>query len=73
MTSKAEIADIRFDIEVLEGLIDRTLGKGAPGEDIMLRALANVLQDRRTRLEQLERAAGNSCDADDELHHAQQG
>jgi hypothetical protein len=51
-----EIDDLRLDIQTLHTMIDLALDKGVSGDDIMLRACANVLRDRRTRLEELERA-----------------
>ena len=51
-----EIDDLRLDIQTLRTIIDLALDKGVSGDDIMLRACANVLQERRTRLEELERA-----------------
>jgi hypothetical protein len=53
---RREIDDLRLDIQTLNTLIDLALDKGVSGDDIMLRACANVLHERRTRLEQLERA-----------------
>jgi hypothetical protein len=50
------IDDLRLDIETLHVLIDHSLDNGVGGEDIMLRACANLLNERRTRLEQLEQA-----------------
>jgi hypothetical protein len=51
-----EIDDLRLDIQTLRAIIDLALDKGVSGDEIMLRACANVLHERRTRLEQLERA-----------------
>jgi hypothetical protein len=51
-----EIDDLRLDIQTLHTIIDLALAKGVSGDDIMLRACANVLYERRTRLEELERA-----------------
>ena len=51
-----EIDDLRLDVQTLRTLIDAALNRGISGDDVMLRALANVLYDRRTRLEELERA-----------------
>lgn len=52
-----EINDIRLDIETLRTMIDLALDRGVGAEDLLLRASANVLYDRRARLEQLEHAA----------------
>lgn len=51
-----EIDDLRLDIHTLRTIIDLALDKGVSADDIMLRACANVLYERRTRLEELERA-----------------
>ena len=51
-----EIDDLRLDIQTLRAIIDLALDNGVSGDDIMLRACANVLHERRTRLEELERA-----------------
>jgi hypothetical protein len=51
-----EIEDLRLDVETLRTIIDLALDRGVSGDDITLRACANVLHDRRTRLEELERA-----------------
>ena len=51
-----EIDDLRLDIQTLRAIIDLALDKGVSGDDIMLRACANVLHERRIRLEELERA-----------------
>jgi hypothetical protein len=51
-----EIDDLRLDVQTLRTLIDLALEKGVGGDDIMLRACANVLHERRSRLEELERA-----------------
>lgn len=53
-----KIDGIRLDIQTLRTIIDAALDNGASGEDLLLRASANVLYERRARLEQLERAAG---------------
>ena len=54
-----EIDDLRLDVQTLRALIDAALARGVSGDDVMLRACANVLHDRRTRLEELERALLN--------------
>jgi hypothetical protein len=51
-----EIDDLRLDIKTLRTIIDLALDKGVSADDIILRACANVLYERRTRLEELERA-----------------
>jgi hypothetical protein len=51
-----EIESTRLDIETLRTMIDLALDNGIGGEDPLLRACADVLYERRTRLEQLERA-----------------
>ena len=51
-----EIDDLRLDIQTLHTMIDAALGRGASGDDFMVRACANVLHKRQTRLEELERA-----------------
>jgi hypothetical protein len=50
----SEIADVRFDIEALRLLVDRTRDTGVSEDDVMLRALTHVLHDRRMRLQDLE-------------------
>ena len=50
-----ELEDVRLDIETLRTMIDLALDGGARGEDILLRACANVLHDKRRRLDELER------------------
>jgi hypothetical protein len=50
-----EIDDLRLDIETLRAMIDVALDKGVGGEDVFLRACADVLYDRRKRLDELER------------------
>lgn len=52
---RREIDDLRLDLQTLRTLIDVALERGVGGDDVMLRACANVLHDRRTRLEGLER------------------
>jgi len=54
-----EIDDLRLDVQTLRTMIDAALERGVSGDDVMLRALANVLYDRRTRLEELEQALLN--------------
>jgi hypothetical protein len=51
-----EIDDLRLDVQTLRAVIDAALERGVRGDDVMLRACANVLYDRRTRLEELEQA-----------------
>jgi hypothetical protein len=46
------------DIKTLRALIDSVLDKGADGDEILLRACADILYERRSRLNQLERVAG---------------
>ena len=53
-----EIDDLRVDIKTFRALIDSVLDKGADGDEILLRACADILYERRNRLNQLERAAG---------------
>ena len=53
-----EIDGIRLDIQTLRTMIDAALDNGAGGDDPLLRASADVLYERRARLDQLERAAG---------------
>ena len=48
-----ELEDVRLDIETLRTMIDLALDGGARGEDILLRACANVLYDERRRLDEL--------------------
>jgi hypothetical protein len=50
-----DIDDLRLDIQTLRALIDLALDRGARGDDILLRACANVLEQRRRRLAELER------------------
>jgi hypothetical protein len=57
-----EIDDLRLDIATLRAMIDLALDQGRGGEDPLLRASANILYERRARLEQLERAAGSAKD-----------
>jgi hypothetical protein len=56
---RREIDDLRLDVQTLRALIDLALERGVSGDDVVLRAYANVLHDRRTRLEGLERALIN--------------
>jgi hypothetical protein len=51
-----EIEDLRLDVQMLRTMIDLALDRGGSGDDITLRACADVLHERRTRLEELERA-----------------
>jgi hypothetical protein len=60
MNLAAEIEDVRFDIEALRTLIDRSLDAGTSTDDITLRALSDTLHTRVARLKQLERAADNA-------------
>jgi hypothetical protein len=60
-----EIEDIRRDIKTLRTMIDTALDNGADGDDLVLRASANVLYERRARLDQLERAAGFEAEGRD--------
>jgi hypothetical protein len=55
---RREIDDLRLDVQMLRTLIDLALDKGG-SDDLMVRACANVLDERRTRLEELERALVN--------------
>ncbi len=48
-----QLDDLRLDIATLQTLIDAFLDRGAGGEDLLLRACAATLQDRRHRLQQL--------------------
>jgi hypothetical protein len=57
---RLEVDDLRLDIETLRTLIDVALDEGVSGEDLVLRACANVLHDRRSRLEALEQALVNN-------------
>jgi hypothetical protein len=52
----SEITDVRFDIDLLEAMIEGLPGRADP-EDIMVQACAAVLDDRRATLAQLERGA----------------
>ena len=49
-----EIEDLRLDIDTLRTMVDFALVRGVSGEDMVLRALANVLYDKRRRLSELE-------------------
>jgi hypothetical protein len=51
--------DVRLDIQTLRVLIDLALDKGEDG--IMLQAFANVLTERRERLEKLRFAAADDA------------
>jgi hypothetical protein len=55
-----EIDDLQLDIQTLNTLIHLAFQKGVSDDDFMLRACANVLHERRTRLEELERARARS-------------
>jgi hypothetical protein len=55
----SEIDHLRFDAQILRTMIDAALARGASGDDVILRACGDVLYDRRTRLEELERALPN--------------
>ena len=61
-----EIDGIRLDIQTLRTMIDAALDNGAGGDDLLLRASANLLYERRARLGQLERAAGFQAEDRDE-------
>jgi hypothetical protein len=50
-----EIDDLRLDTKTLRSLIDFGIDRDARGDDLLLRASTNVLDERRTRLEELER------------------
>jgi hypothetical protein len=59
-----EIEDLRLDVQTLRTMIDLALDRGGVnGDDFLLRACANVLHERRTRLEQLERASAAADEA----------
>ena len=49
--------ELRLDIATLRALIDAALDRGISGRDYLLQACANVLYERRKRLERLERTA----------------
>ena len=51
-----EIEVLKLDIETLRAMIDAALNQGVSGKDPLLQGCANLLYERRTRLEQLERA-----------------
>jgi len=55
-----ELEELRLDIEVLRALIDAALDRGVRGGDLLLRACAATLQERRNRLERLEKARRES-------------
>ena len=57
---RRDIADPRLDVQTLRTMIDVALDRGISADDITLRACANVLHERRTRLEELERALTNT-------------
>jgi hypothetical protein len=50
-----ELDDLRIDIETLRTMINTALDNGGDGESHFLRACADVLYERRSRLELLER------------------
>jgi hypothetical protein len=52
----SEISEVRFDIDLLEVMIEAFPG-GADPENIMVQACAAVLADRRATLAQLERGS----------------
>ena len=56
---RREIEDLRLDIQTLRTMVDVALDSGVSPDDLMLRACANVLHDRRTQLEDLERSLTN--------------
>jgi hypothetical protein len=51
----AELEGVRLDIETLRTMIDLARDKGVGSEDMMLRACAEVLYERRKRLDELGR------------------
>ncbi len=51
-----ELDDLRLDVETLRALIDLALDNGAGGDDVILKAFADVLYERRSRLEEIEHA-----------------
>jgi len=55
-----ELDVVRLDIETLRAMIDDALDRGAGGEDIHLRACAQLLYERRRRLDELEGSPGAS-------------
>jgi hypothetical protein len=61
-----EIDDLRLDVQTLRAIIDLALDRGVSGDDITIRACANVLYERRTRLEELERAKVSNDEPDAE-------
>ena len=65
-----ELEDVRLDIETLRTMIDLALDGGARGEDILLRACANVLYDKRRRLDELERMTLYGPNATPSTHYA---
>ena len=50
-----ELEQVRRELEVLRDLINQALDRGAGGEDLGLRACANVFSEKRKRSHQLER------------------
>ena len=56
---RREIEDLRLDIQTLRTMVDVALDSGVTPDDLMLRACANVLYDRRAQLEDLERSLTN--------------
>jgi len=49
-----------LDIATLRALIDAALDRGVSGRDYLLQASANVLYERRKKLELLEQMAGTN-------------
>ena len=50
-----EIEDLRLDIKTLRALIDAAAANGVDPNDALLRACANTLYDRHSRLEAIMR------------------
>ena len=61
-TGADEADDLRLDIETLRSMIDVSLDEGARGDDPLLKACADVLYERRARLDQLEAALRGAPD-----------
>jgi hypothetical protein len=58
-----ELDDVRLDIEMLRTMIDLALDKGVASDDALLKACADVLYERRVRLDELEAMLRNAPDS----------
>jgi hypothetical protein len=65
---EVQIEDLRYDVQTLRTMIDVALDRGTSADDTFIRACANVLHERRLRLEELERVKLDADAADAPAH-----